>query len=162
MLTRGPRLGMSRLTAAAGPTSPTVLPQSDNRLDDALAEPFAYSQAWYDRRGALLVEIVGEDGLSGCGDCGAPPTATAPPPTPTAPRTRPRPRVSSSHLTPRWRRQSRANPSLKPNSLLAGKIPGIPVFGRKWDQTSGGNGSKIRTSNRPFRIFRSVNTASID
>jgi len=35
------------------------------RLDAALAEPFAYSQAWYDRRGALLVEIVGEDGFSG-------------------------------------------------------------------------------------------------
>jgi hypothetical protein len=27
--------------------------------------------------------------------------------------------------TRRWRRQSRANPSLKPNSLLAGKIQGI-------------------------------------
>jgi len=25
------------------------------RLDAALAEPFAYSQAWYDHRGALLV-----------------------------------------------------------------------------------------------------------
>jgi len=35
------------------------------RLYAALAEPFAYSQAWYDRRGALLVEIVGEDGFSG-------------------------------------------------------------------------------------------------
>jgi D-galactarolactone cycloisomerase len=35
------------------------------RLNAALAEPFAYSQAWYDRRGALLVEIVSEDGLSG-------------------------------------------------------------------------------------------------
>jgi hypothetical protein len=33
---------------------------------------------------------------------------------------------SSSHLTPRWRRESRANRSLKPpNSLLAGKIQGI-------------------------------------
>ena len=31
-------------------------------LDTALAEPFAYSQAWYERRGACLVEIVGEDG----------------------------------------------------------------------------------------------------
>jgi hypothetical protein len=28
-------------------------------------------------------------------------------------------------VTPRWRRQSRANPSLKPKSLLAGKIQGI-------------------------------------
>jgi len=24
------------------------------RLDTALAEPFAYSQAWYDQRGALM------------------------------------------------------------------------------------------------------------
>ncbi|HTZ36510.1 MAG TPA: hypothetical protein VMB84_10830 [Stellaceae bacterium] len=34
-------------------------------LDAALAEPFAYSQAWYERRGACLVEILGEDGHSG-------------------------------------------------------------------------------------------------
>ena len=34
-------------------------------LEAVLAEPFAYSQAWYERRGALLVEIVGEDGTSG-------------------------------------------------------------------------------------------------
>ena len=32
---------------------------------------------------------------------------------------------AGSYMTPRWRRQSRANPSLKPNSLLAGKIQGI-------------------------------------
>jgi len=32
------------------------------RLEAALAEPFAYSQAWYERRGAMLVEIIGEDG----------------------------------------------------------------------------------------------------
>ena len=34
-------------------------------------------------------------------------------------------RKSGSHWTLCWRRQSRANPSLKPNSLLAGKIQGI-------------------------------------
>jgi len=34
-------------------------------LEAALTEPFAYSQAWYERRGACLVEIVGEDGNSG-------------------------------------------------------------------------------------------------
>src|SRR3984893_15804168 len=34
-----------------------------------------------------------------------------------------------SHKTLRWRRQSRANPSLKPNSLLAGKIQGILFVG---------------------------------
>src|ERR1700737_4004098 len=28
-------------------------------------------------------------------------------------------------MTPRWRRESQANPSLDPNSLLAGKIQGI-------------------------------------
>jgi L-alanine-DL-glutamate epimerase-like enolase superfamily enzyme len=38
------------------------------RLAAALAEPFAYSQAWYEHRGALLVEIVAEDGLSGWGE----------------------------------------------------------------------------------------------
>jgi D-galactarolactone cycloisomerase len=48
------------------------------RLDAALAEPFAYSQAWYDRRGALLVEIVSEDGLSGWGEAFGPPLLTAP------------------------------------------------------------------------------------
>jgi hypothetical protein len=32
---------------------------------------------------------------------------------------------ASSQWTRCWRRQSRANPSLKPNSLLAGKIQGI-------------------------------------
>jgi hypothetical protein len=32
---------------------------------------------------------------------------------------------AGSFLTRRWRKQSRANPSLKPNSLLAGKIQGI-------------------------------------
>jgi len=48
------------------------------RLEAALAEPFAYSQAWYDRRGALLVEIVGEDGSSGWGEAFGPPLLTAP------------------------------------------------------------------------------------
>jgi hypothetical protein len=33
--------------------------------------------------------------------------------------------LRSSHKTRRWRGRSRANPSLKPNSLLAGKIQGI-------------------------------------
>jgi D-galactarolactone cycloisomerase len=35
------------------------------QLEVALAEPFSYSQAWYERRGAMLVEITGEDGSSG-------------------------------------------------------------------------------------------------
>jgi len=48
------------------------------QLEAALAEPFAYSQAWYERRGALLIEIVGEDGLSGWGEAFGPPFLTAP------------------------------------------------------------------------------------
>ena len=47
-------------------------------LEAALAEPFAYSQAWYERRGACLVEIVGEDGTSGWGEAFGPPRLTAP------------------------------------------------------------------------------------
>ena len=47
-------------------------------LDAALAEPFAYSQAWYERRGACLVEIVGEDGNSGWGEAFGPARLTAP------------------------------------------------------------------------------------
>src|SRR5665213_1950477 len=47
-------------------------------LDAALAEPFAYSQAWYERRGARLVEIVGEDGNSGWGEAFGPARLTAP------------------------------------------------------------------------------------
>ncbi len=41
-------------------------------LDAALTEPFAYSQAWYERRGAMLVEVVGEDGTSGWGEAFGP------------------------------------------------------------------------------------------
>ncbi len=47
-------------------------------LDAALAEPFAYSQAWYERRGACIVEIVGEDGLSGWGEAFGPARLTVP------------------------------------------------------------------------------------
>jgi len=47
-------------------------------LDTALAEPFAYSQAWYERRGACLVEIIGEDGNSGWGEAFGPARLTAP------------------------------------------------------------------------------------
>jgi len=48
------------------------------RLEAKLAEPFAYSQAWYEHRGAMLVEIVGEDGLSGWGEAFGPPALTGP------------------------------------------------------------------------------------
>src|SRR5215472_12546226 len=48
------------------------------RLEAALAEPFAYSQAWYERRGAMLVEIIGEDGSSGWGEAFGPSGLTAP------------------------------------------------------------------------------------
>src|SRR5436309_481197 len=47
-------------------------------LEAALTEPFAYSQAWYERRGTCLVEIVGEDGNSGWGEAFGPPRLTAP------------------------------------------------------------------------------------
>jgi D-galactarolactone cycloisomerase len=47
-------------------------------IEAALAEPFAYSQAWYEKRGATLVEIVGEDGTSGWGEAYGPPRLTAP------------------------------------------------------------------------------------
>jgi D-galactarolactone cycloisomerase len=43
-----------------------------------LAEPFAYSQAWYRRRGAMLVEVVTEDGIVGWGEAFGPPELTAP------------------------------------------------------------------------------------
>lgn len=47
-------------------------------LEAALTEPFAYSQAWYETRGACLVEIVGEDGNSGWGEAFGPARLTAP------------------------------------------------------------------------------------
>ena len=46
-------------------------------LEAALTEPFAYSQAWYERRGAMLVEVVGEDGTSGWGEAFGPARLTA-------------------------------------------------------------------------------------
>ena len=46
-------------------------------LEAALTEPFAYSQAWYERRGAMLVEIVGEDGSTGWGEAFGPARLTA-------------------------------------------------------------------------------------
>jgi L-alanine-DL-glutamate epimerase-like enolase superfamily enzyme len=47
-------------------------------LEAALSEPFAYSQASYERRGACLVEIIGADGSSGWGEAFGPPRLTAP------------------------------------------------------------------------------------
>lgn len=46
-------------------------------LEASLTEPFAYSQAWYERRGAMLVEVVGEDGSSGWGEAFGPARLTA-------------------------------------------------------------------------------------
>ncbi len=46
-------------------------------LEAQLEQPFAYSQAWYERRGAMLVEIVGEDGNSGWGEAFGPARVTA-------------------------------------------------------------------------------------
>jgi D-galactarolactone cycloisomerase len=47
-------------------------------LETALTEPFAYSQAWYERRGAMLVEVIGEDVSSGWGEAFGPARLTAP------------------------------------------------------------------------------------
>ncbi len=46
-------------------------------LSAKLREPFAYSQAWYAERGALLVEIVTEQGLTGWGEAFGPARITA-------------------------------------------------------------------------------------
>ncbi len=43
-----------------------------------LAEPFAYSQAWYRRRGAMLVEVTTAEGITGWGEAFGPPELTAP------------------------------------------------------------------------------------
>ena len=43
-----------------------------------LAAPFAYSQAWYAARGAMLVEIATEDGVTGWGEAFGPARLTAP------------------------------------------------------------------------------------
>ncbi len=43
-----------------------------------LPEPFAYSQAWYRKRGAMLVEITTEDGIIGWGEAFGPAELTAP------------------------------------------------------------------------------------
>src|SRR3712207_463028 len=47
-------------------------------LEAQLKAPFAYSQAWYSRRGAMLVEITTEDGVTGWGEAFGPARLTAP------------------------------------------------------------------------------------
>jgi D-galactarolactone cycloisomerase len=37
-------------------------------LSADLKTPFAYSQGWYDKRMALVVEVVTDEGLSGFGE----------------------------------------------------------------------------------------------
>jgi D-galactarolactone cycloisomerase len=66
------------MTAPAGLPSVKIVDIKAYVLEAPLAEPFAYSQAWYERRGAMLVEIVGEDGASGWGEAFGPPRLTAP------------------------------------------------------------------------------------
>jgi D-galactarolactone cycloisomerase len=46
-------------------------------LSADLATPFAYSQGWHDRRMALIVEVVTDQGISGFGECYGPPPRTA-------------------------------------------------------------------------------------
>jgi D-galactarolactone cycloisomerase len=47
-------------------------------LEAPLRAPFAYSQAWYAARGAMLVEITTEDGVTGWGEAYGPARLTAP------------------------------------------------------------------------------------
>jgi D-galactarolactone cycloisomerase len=47
-------------------------------LEAPLRSPFAYSQAWYAARGAMLVEITTEDGVTGWGEAFGPARLTAP------------------------------------------------------------------------------------
>jgi D-galactarolactone cycloisomerase len=46
-------------------------------LDAELSEPFAYSRAWYARRGAMIVEIETDSGITGWGEAYGPPRLTA-------------------------------------------------------------------------------------
>ena len=55
---------------------------------------------------------------------------------------------SGSHVTRRWRRQSRANSSLKANSLLAGKIQGTSSILASGVRITG---SKLRSGSMPYR-----------
>ncbi|MBD0275121.1 MAG: mandelate racemase/muconate lactonizing enzyme family protein [Acetobacteraceae bacterium] len=47
-------------------------------LEAPLRAPFAYSQAWYATRGAMLVEVTTEDGVTGWGEAYGPARLTAP------------------------------------------------------------------------------------
>jgi D-galactarolactone cycloisomerase len=60
---------MSRGTAIRSVTA--------HRLTATLKEPFAYSQAWYASRTAMLVEIATEDGVTGWGEAFGPAAITA-------------------------------------------------------------------------------------
>ena len=60
---------------ASGTTIRAVVPHV---LMADLDEPFAYSQAWYRKRGAMLVEITTGDGITGWGEAFGPPELTAP------------------------------------------------------------------------------------
>ncbi|WP_137178739.1 mandelate racemase/muconate lactonizing enzyme family protein [Roseomonas sp. AR75] len=59
-------------------TGTTIRAITPHVLMAELSEPFAYSQAWYRRRGAMLVEITTEDGITGWGEAFGPPELTAP------------------------------------------------------------------------------------
>ena len=59
-------------------TTTTIRAVQPHVLMADLSEPFAYSQAWYRRRGAMLVEITTGDGITGWGEAFGPPELTAP------------------------------------------------------------------------------------
>ncbi|HVF62840.1 MAG TPA: mandelate racemase/muconate lactonizing enzyme family protein [Casimicrobiaceae bacterium] len=53
-------------------TGPRITRVIAHVLEAALKEPFAYSQAWYDRRGAMIVEIETDAGITGWGEAFGP------------------------------------------------------------------------------------------
>jgi D-galactarolactone cycloisomerase len=60
---------MARATTVRGVAPHVLMAELD--------EPFAYSQAWYRKRGAMLVEVTTEDGITGWGEAFGPPEITA-------------------------------------------------------------------------------------
>jgi D-galactarolactone cycloisomerase len=59
------------------PSPTTIRAITPHVLMADLDEPFAYSQAWYRRRGAMLVEVTTGDGITGWGEAFGPPELTA-------------------------------------------------------------------------------------
>lgn len=56
--------------------NPVIAQVRTHLLSAPLRESFAYSRAWYDRRTAMLVEIVTDTGITGWGECYGPAAMT--------------------------------------------------------------------------------------